>query len=83
MQLTFSQVRLKLIFDEGRELEIVQAIERVRDGIFWKHGKAISHLLKRINLGHLGPDATIEEYNGVISLIVRDADAKVYVYVYG
>ncbi|WP_333457849.1 hypothetical protein [Microcoleus sp. herbarium5] len=83
MQFSFSQVRLKLIFDEGRQLEIVQAIEGVRDGIFWKPGKAMSHLLKRINLGHFGPDATLEEYNGVISLIVRDADAKVYVYVYG
>lgn len=72
-----------MIFDEGRQLEVVQAIERVRDGILWKPGKAMSHLLKRINLGHLEPDATLEEYNGVISFIVRDADAKVYVYVYG
>lgn len=72
-----------MIFDEGRQLEVVQAIERVRDGILWKPGKAMSHLLKRINLGHLEPDATLEEYNGVISFIVRDADAKVYMYVYG
>ncbi len=72
-----------LIFDEGKRLEVVQAIERVREGILWKPGKGMSHLLKRINLGHLVPGTTLEEYNRIISSIVRDADAKVYVYIYG
>jgi hypothetical protein len=56
-----------LIFDEGKQLEIVQAIDRVRDEIIWKPGKAMSHLLKRINLGHLGPDATLEEYIAILN----------------
>jgi hypothetical protein len=71
------------MFDEGKRLEIIQAIEQVREGILWKPGKGMAHLLKRINLGHLDPSTTIEEYNIIISSIVRDADAKVYVYTYG
>lgn len=62
---------------------VFQAIGKVRELIIWKQGKADSHLAKRIRLGHLPDDATLEQYNTIIAFVVNSPDANVYLYVYG
>ncbi len=72
-----------MIFDEVKRIAVVQAIRRVREQIIWKQGKANPHLVKRIRLGHLPEDATIEQYNAIITFVVNNNDSNVYVYVFG
>ncbi|WP_413279543.1 hypothetical protein [Floridanema evergladense] len=74
---------VKLIIDEGKLIAIFQAIKRVRKEIIWKPGKANSHLAKRICLGHLSDEATLEQYNAIATSVVSSTDANVYLYVYG
>ncbi|MFQ5341794.1 MAG: hypothetical protein ACE5F6_09645 [Anaerolineae bacterium] len=58
------------------------AIRLVRQRIRWKPGKAREHLEKRIRLGHLAPDTTIDEYESVIAEVVSDPRADVFVFVF-
>jgi len=60
-----------------------QALHRARTHIRWKPGKAQAHLIKRQSRGHLPPEATIAEYEAVISAVLHHPDAVVYVYQYG
>ena len=69
--------------DRSTIIAVIQAIARVREQIIWKPGKASSHLLKRIRLGHLPNDATLEQYNAIIAAVANSLDAAVYLYVYG
>ncbi|MCU0543037.1 MAG: hypothetical protein MUE44_12690 [Oscillatoriaceae cyanobacterium Prado104] len=71
------------MIDEVKLVAILQAIAQVRTKILWKPGKATSHLFKRIRLGHLPDDSSLEQYNAIITAIVNSPEAKVYVYVYG
>ncbi len=64
-------------------IDILEAIGKVRKVIIWKPGKADSHLVKRIRLGHLPDDATLEQYNTIITFVVNSPDANVYGYIYG
>ncbi|SKB16110.1 hypothetical protein PL11201_80420 [Planktothrix sp. PCC 11201] len=64
-------------------IAVFQAIGKVRKLIIWKQGKADSHLVKRVRLGHLPDDATLEQYNMIITFVVNSPDANVYLYVYG
>lgn len=59
------------------------AIRQVQGEIRWKPGKAYRHLNKRKDLGHLPPQATLEEYERIIQTIVRHPQAFVYVFRYG
>lgn len=71
-----------MIIDEFKRKAVVQAIEKIRDKIIWKPEKADFHLVKRIRLGHLTDDATLEQYNALITFVVTNLDANVYLYVY-
>ncbi|VXD12003.1 hypothetical protein [Planktothrix paucivesiculata] len=64
-------------------IAVFQAIGKVRDLIIWKPGKADSHLVKRVRLGHLPDDATLEQYNTIIAFVVNNPDANIYLYAYG
>jgi hypothetical protein len=38
--------------------------------------------LKRIRLGHLPDEATLEQYNAIVTSVVNSRDATVYLYVF-
>jgi hypothetical protein len=62
--------------------KVIQAIIVNRAGIQWKPGKADPHLAKRIRLGHLPENSTLEDYEAVIATVTSDRKANVYAYVY-
>ena len=62
--------------------QVVAAIRLIQAGVRWKPGKAQQHLRKRIALGHLEPDARLDDYEAVISALVHNAYTEVYVYVF-
>jgi hypothetical protein len=65
--------------DDLRPLAVA-AILALRTRLRWKPGKDLQHLEKRIRLGHLPVDTTLEEYNRIISEILRQPDSAVYHY---
>ena len=73
----------RFILDEVQRIGVSQAISRVRKQIVWKPGKAANHLAKRIRLGHLPDDASLEEYEAIITYVVTAISADVYLYIYG
>lgn len=72
-----------MILDDVKRRAVFQAIGIVQEQIIWKQGKAESHLVKRIRLGHLPNDTTLEQYNATIASVVNNPDVNVYLYVYG
>lgn len=62
--------------------QVVAAIRLVQAGVRWKPGKAQQHLQKRIALGHLDPEAQLDDYEAVISALVHNAYTEVYIYVF-
>jgi hypothetical protein len=62
--------------------KVIQAIIVNGGGIKWKPGKADPHLAKRIRLGHLPENSTLENYEAVIATITSDQKANVYAYIY-
>lgn len=65
--------------DDLRPLAIA-AILVLRSRVRWKPGKDIQHLEKRIRVGHLQVGTTLDEYNRIISKILRQSDSAVYHY---
>lgn len=59
---------------------IVEAIRRLREQVPWKPEKAVQHLAKRVDLGHLPPGTTVAVYDALIRRIVRTPAAEVWVY---
>ncbi len=51
--------------DDIRRLAVA-AILALRSRVRWKPGKDLSHLKKRIRLGHLSASATIDDYNQIV-----------------
>jgi hypothetical protein len=62
--------------------QVVAAIRLVQAGVRWKRGKAQQHLQKRVALGHLEPEAQLDDYEAIISALVHNAYSEVYVYVF-
>ncbi len=62
---------------------IIQAILKRQNKIEWKPAKSHLHLMKRIRLGHLQRNATIEIYEAIIHQVLMNSKANVYVYRYG
>ena len=62
---------------------IVEAIRRLRERVRWKPEKAVQHLAKRVDLGHLPPGTTVAAYNALIRRIVQTPAAEVWVYRWG
>ena len=60
----------------------LKAILKAQTNIQWKPRKAIPHLNKRIHLGHLPENTTIVVYGKLISQVLTDAKAKIYIYSY-
>lgn len=71
-----------MIFDGVKRIAVLQAIGIVREQINWKPRKATRHLLKRISLGHLPDETTIEQYNAIVTFVVNNPDANIYLYVF-
>lgn len=62
---------------------IVEAIRRLREQVRWKPEKAVQHLAKRVDLGHLPPGTTVAVYDALIRRIVQTPAAEVWVYRWG
>jgi hypothetical protein len=62
---------------------IVEAVRRLREQVRWKPGKAVQHLAKRLDLGHLPPGTTVAVYDALIRCIVQTPAAEVWVYRWG
>lgn len=56
------------------------AIVQLQTEITWKPEKAVEHVRTRIRYGHLPSNATLADYETIITAIVQDAGALVYVY---
>lgn len=61
---------------------VLAAIHKVQEKILWKPGKASIHLAKRIRLGHLPENSSLEDYETIINLVVHYVNVQVYLYVY-
>ncbi len=61
---------------------VINAILQAQKQITWKSGKAYPHLRKRISLGHLPENVTIDTYETVIRQVLTNANANVYIYRY-
>ena len=70
--------------DSANELlsRTVAAIRALQIEIRWKPGKDIQHLRTRQHYGHLPIAATLIDYEDIITSILRDDSAYVYVYVW-
>ncbi len=64
-------------------IEAADTIRFLRQRIQWKPGKAVTHLQKRQAMGHLSPELSVEDYNGVIRDLVREERHRVYFYRFG
>lgn len=69
--------------DDARRKAVLAAMKRLRSQIKWKPGKASPHLAKRIRLGHLPENASLKEYEAIITLVVNDPLAELYLFIYG
>ncbi len=74
--------RPEKVIDEDLRVAIIGAINRAQAAIQWKPNKAIRHLTKRIRLHHLSPEATLTEYEAIITAVLNDNEAKVYFFWY-
>jgi hypothetical protein len=45
---------------------VVAAVRRLQAGIRWKPGKALQHLAKHVELGHLPVETTLADYEVII-----------------
>jgi len=68
---------------EEQKNQVVESIYRLREQIRWKPGSGIRHLNKRIELGHLEDTATITSYETLITRVVTDSNAAVFLYRWG
>lgn len=69
--------------DSSQLKAIRESIQRARAKICWKPGKALPHLAKRIRLGHLPGGTALEKYAEIISSVLNQPDAQLYLFVYG
>jgi len=61
---------------------VINAVLQAQKKVTWKSGKAYPHLRKRISLGHLPENATIETYEEVIRQVLTNTNANAYIYRY-
>lgn len=62
--------------------QVVTAIRQLQTTIRWKPGKDLQHLQTRLEYGHLPPSAKLADYEMIITNILSQAAADVYVYVW-
>lgn len=63
--------------------EAALALRGLRQRVRWKPGKALIHLEKRKAMGHLPPQASVEDYRSVIQALVREEKNQVLLYRFG
>lgn len=66
--------------DKTSSAGIAATIRSLRARVLWKPGKGTRHLEKRKRRGHLPPESTLEDYNGLIAVILSDNQSLVYQY---
>lgn len=59
-------------------VQIAQAMRSVCEKIRWKPNSAARHLAKRKRQKHLPPDATLADYEQIITSVLRDNSGQVY-----
>ena len=59
---------------------VKRAIKSVQSGIRWRHDSAAKHLEKRKARRQLPANATLAAYEQIITTIVNDPQARVFVY---
>jgi hypothetical protein len=67
----------------GLRLQISNAIRRIQGQIRWKVGKDLAHLATRVEYGHLPEDATLADYEAIVTHILHSQTAELYIYVWG
>jgi len=63
--------------------QVAHAIRQVQSQIRWKSGKDIQHLKRRVDFGHLAPDATVNDYEAIIAAILNTPLADVFIFTWG
>ena len=62
--------------------QVAHAIRQMRGEIRWKPGKDVEHLQTRKNYGHLPTEADLGDYESIVSVILHEPAADVYVFVW-
>ena len=65
---------------ETHRQAVAQALRHLRQQVQWKPHKEAQHLTKRKRMGHLHGEATVDDYNALISVVVHEADSLLYHY---
>jgi hypothetical protein len=71
-----------LPLNENLRTLLIDAIRHIRAKVRWKAGKDIEHLEKRIRFGHLAVSTTIAQYESIITEVVHDNRAEIYLFQY-
>lgn len=66
-------------FETGEIQSLIKAIILIQSNIKWKPNKAQSHLLKRIKLGHLRKNSSLETYEEIIKKVTLNPESQLYV----
>jgi len=61
-------------FGDDFRADVLEAVDWARSGIRWKPGKDAQHHKKRIRLGHLSPNTTLDEYESIITRVLNSID---------
>lgn len=66
--------------DENNLKNLIDAITLIRAKIKWKPNKDKPHLAKRIKLGHLSNNSSLETYEEIIRQVIFNSEADVYIF---
>ena len=72
-------LKSEVFMNDMRSL-VKRAIKSVQSGIRWRHDSAAQHLVKRKARRQLPANATLAAYEQIITTIVHDPQARVFVY---
>ncbi len=61
---------------------VIAAIRQLRTEICWKPGKGLKHVRTRQKYGHLPSEATLADYEAIITRILFQPTADVHIYVW-
>ena len=65
---------------EGRRQAAARAIRALLGRVRCRPGKDQEHLAKRIAMGHMAPDSTVEDFNALIRDVLGQGTSVVYCY---
>lgn len=67
------------LFSVQEKEDLVGSVQSIRQRILWKKGKDHAHLIKRRKMGHISKTASLDDYEMIISQLVRGNNI-LYVY---